>query len=1494
MQTKLQLPFIIFCFFCLGWSGVNVQAEVSSVKLYRYNLVEANTYSGDSGFDVSSDVSILRLWDGGTSAGINDNKATGDVEAWVEFDFGKEEEIGEARLFEDNGGNQVTHWKVQYWSGSSWVDIFPYVESNTNGWQTQTFAVKTSKVRFYAKCTITGSCVSIHELELYTKPSPIRKKTVIGCVGDSNTEGAASSDKSFYAWPIQLGKILGKEYQVRNFGRSGATLFREGDQPWTATNQYTLHKNLNPDISIIALGTNDSKDKNWKVIANSSETFRNDYLNLIREFQSYSSNQEIYMLMPIKAYTGNKFGILDEVIKDEIIPIIREISKTYGIAVIDGYRATENIPHLMADGIHPNDEGLGIIAEKVQSILQTPKPVIITQGTPSTIAYAEYRWYKNDVLISGASDPTYIAPQPGVYKVAVKLNADTDDVIVSNNFEVSETNVELFIEEPKALNNLPAEDGSNLWLRFEGGAQATITKSDNAIGTTALIAMEELQENWKGTTVRLTLNENPTNLKDGYKINTAATEITISADEEIGLLYGAYHLLRLQQTDADMSSLDIEETPYYQHRMLNHWDNLSGTIERGYAGRSIWKWPELPSVISSRYKMYARANASVGINATVLNNVNSTADILKTEYLNKIKVLADEFRPYGIKVYLSLYFTSPMRLGGLSTADPLNQDVINWWTSKINEIYTLIPDFGGFLVKANSEGQPGPQDYGRTHADGANMLAKILEPYNGLVIWRAFVYGNQSAERSAQAYLEFKPLDGKFDDNVVIQIKNGPLDFQPHEPFSPLFGAMEDTKLGLEIQITQEYLGAANHLVYLAPMWKEVLESDTYQDGEGSTVLKKISESSVIAGVANIGEDANWCGHDFAQANWYAFGRLAWNPYLSSEEIAKEWIAQTFCTDPSFVDTVSKLMLDSWPAAVNYMTPLGLNFLASTGHHYGPLPWSRNNFHKAGALTIGVLRDAGVTQYNEPLKSKFGSIETCPEENLLWFHAVSWDRVMKNGRTLWDALCLKYEEGVNQAAGFRNTWKEVKAYVDYNRFNNVLEKLELQAEEAIWWKNACLLNFQSYHKKPFPEDVTEPVYSLDVLKSVSFSTNSIFGCPSVSEVYENVISKKIQPTNDIDYTHLIINNDFDLAPDAECNPVIVTANMDGWYNNAWRPTRSSCPSKQFYGWTHDTSVLGTSESQGINADGGSSKHGSWACWVGGNADGSEEREIELYQIIDKEDLPAGTYRVQCLLAVGSSAHKKFNQRFFANNRVQYFGTSGAYVNNLVDDGSEDYSFAGYTEYSETQMKEMKIYINIGENDSLRLGIRTSNKNVSGAITTQQSPMFRTDYFRLTKIHPDDAADATLSNITLGIGTLDFSPEITTYNVQLPENTTSVTPVATPSIADVKIEGCETVDLSTGSGVSYIKVTALDGITTKTYTIQYTVHSTQIDEVAGTKVIWTVVDGKLVVKGVDAYTVYNVNGMKIAGTNGPETSVHLIPGVYIVKAKSTQPFKIVVY
>ena len=617
------------------------------------------------------------------------------------------------------------------------------------------------------------------------------------------------------------------------------------------------------------------------------------------------------------------------------------------------------------------------------------------------------------------------------------------------------------------------EDGSRLWLRLDPASSAV------AITGVKGTAMTELQTYWQGGPV--VLKKQKSLARDGYTIKSQGGKTVIAASSDAGLLYGAYHLLRLQQTGKSCSNLDISEQPVYDLRILNHWDNPNGTVERGFAGRSIFLNPDL-----ERMKIYGRANASIGINGTVLNNVNAKPEALSAESLQKAKAIADQLRPYGIRVYLSINFASPIKLGGLKTADPLNAEVVGWWKEKVGEIYRLIPDFGGFLVKANSEGEPGPQDFGRSHADGANMLAGVLKPHKGIVMWRAFVYNPQSKDRANQAYEEFMPLDGQFADNVIIQIKNGPIDFQPREPYSPLFTAMQKTPMMVEFQITQEYLGAANHLAYLAPMWTEFFS------------FVKPASLKAMAGVANIGDDTNWCGHHFAQSNWYAFGRLAWNPALSPKEIAEEWLSQTFGrTENGELRTLSsqlvKLMLDSREACVNYMMPLGIHHICAGGHHYGPEPWYQPQgvradwtppyYHRADSIGLGFDRtlkgSANVKQYPEDLCRLYNDINTCPENLLAWFHHVPWDRRMKSGRTFWEELCHKYDEGVRDTRRFLAVWDAMQPFVDRQRFDEVQRKLRIQTRDAEWWRDACLLYFQTFSHRPIPQDMEHPVHNLD-------------------------------------------------------------------------------------------------------------------------------------------------------------------------------------------------------------------------------------------------------------------------------------------------------------------------------------------------------------------------------------------------------------------------------
>ena len=591
---------------------------------------------------------------------------------------------------------------------------------------------------------------------------------------------------------------------------------------------------------------------------------------------------------------------------------------------------------------------------------------------------------------------------------------------------------------------------------------------------------------------------------DGFMIKGTPEGRQIIAKTDVGAMYGRYALQRMERTGQADGPLDIREEPSYDRRILNHWDNLDNTVERGYAGWSIWHWGEPVPV--ELIRQYAQLNASVGINGSVLNNVNAAPEMLRRDYLERAAEIADIMRPYGIHVYLSVNFSSPAVLGGLETSDPLNDEVRRWWDEKVAEIYSLIPDFGGFLVKANSEGRPGPQDFGRTHADGANMLADALAPYDGIVMWRAFVYSPKSTDRANQAVEEFEPLDGQFRDNVLVQIKNGPVDFQPREPFSPLFGRMSKTALMPEFQITQEYLGFSNHLVYLVPLFKECLDSDTYCSGKGSTVAAittgsvypEAYKSTAIAGVANIGRDKNWCGHEFAQSSWYGFGRMAWDINLSAEDIALEWLQQTFTNEPDFTDPVLDMMMSSREAAVDYMMPLGFHHIFAWDHHYGPEPWCEiegaradwlpKYYHKADWLGVGFDRtregSCNVDQYHEPLASIYNSIESCPEDILLWFHHVPWTHTMSSGRTLWDEICFRYDRGVKTARSYLSVWDNVKPYVDSERWEAVRAKLEIQESDARWWRDACIQYFGEFSGMPVPNEIEQPERPLDELKKI--------------------------------------------------------------------------------------------------------------------------------------------------------------------------------------------------------------------------------------------------------------------------------------------------------------------------------------------------------------------------------------------------------------------------
>lgn len=580
--------------------------------------------------------------------------------------------------------------------------------------------------------------------------------------------------------------------------------------------------------------------------------------------------------------------------------------------------------------------------------------------------------------------------------------------------------------------------------------------------------------------------------------------IVIAANSDIGVLYGVFNFLRRLQTHKDIHGISILSEPKIKHRLLDHWDNLDRTVERGYAGLSLWQWSKLPEYKSPRYVDYARANASIGINGAVLNNVNADPRILTKQFLKKAAALADVFRPYGIKIYFSANFYAPKRIGGLDTADPLDPKVRKWWKQKVDQIYKYIPDFGGFLVKANSEGQPGPADYNRTHAQGANVMAEALKPHGGIVMWRAFVYNAGGEDRAKQAYDEFVPLDGKFDDNVILQVKNGPIDFQPREPFHPLFGALKKTNTMMELQITQEYFGFSNHLTYLGPLYEEVLDSDTYAKGPGATVAKVIEgqvyhyNQTGIAGVANTGNDINWTGHPFAQANWFVFGRMAWNPGQSSEQIADDWIRMTFTSNEKFIKPVKAMMMKSREAGVKYREPLGLAHLCIQGQHYGPAPWTKDMprpdwtavyYHRADSVGIGFDRTQtgsnAVEQYKQPLEGKFRHLKSTPEKLLLWFHHVPWDYKMKSGRTLWQELVHEYYAGVNMVRDMQQTWNSVEGLIDKERYQHVKALLKIQEQDAVWWRNACVLYFQTFSHRPIPDQYEKPSHTLGYYKKLA-------------------------------------------------------------------------------------------------------------------------------------------------------------------------------------------------------------------------------------------------------------------------------------------------------------------------------------------------------------------------------------------------------------------------
>ena len=674
-----------------------------------------------------------------------------------------------------------------------------------------------------------------------------------------------------------------------------------------------------------------------------------------------------------------------------------------------------------------------------------------------------------------------------------------------------------------------SQSGSELWLSYtkieNSDHRTQLAAAINAIvlasdSERSQLAAQELQQALESLldkkipilqqaqpipgSIFLNIKSNDTALgKDGFIILRKEGKQRIEASNDLGLLYGAFAFAReLQEIGA--APFEKREIPKVRYRMLNHWDNANGTVERGYAGASLWKWFELPYRLDPRYEQYARANAAIGINAVSLNNVNASSRFLTAEYLEKIKALADLFRPYGIQVFISVNFRSPRTLGGLTTSDPLDPDVRQWWKEKTAEIHRYIPDFGGFLVKANSEGEPGPQDYGRTHAEGANMLAAALENYPGIVIWRAFVYkADPNGDRFKEAYEQFKPLDGQFDEKVIVQVKNGPIDFMPREPFHPMFGAFKKTALAVEFQITQEYLGHSTHWVYLAPMFKECLDADTYATGKGATVGKVIDGSvyptpiSLMAGVANTGSDANFTGHPMAQSNWYAFGRLAWDHTLSAVQLAKEWTAISLSQKKEVIQKISTLMLNSHATYVNYTYPLGLHHMMGEGHHFGPQPWldksqrpdwTSTYYHRAAASGIGFDRTGKMSNalslYAPEVQNTWKDPQQCDLNYLLWFHHLPWDYPLSTGRMLWEELMHRYYQGVEEVEQMRLAWAQLEEEIEEETFNNVATRLQIQKREALWWRDSGYLYFKTFSNMPLPEGLTPPTRSLEEVKAL--------------------------------------------------------------------------------------------------------------------------------------------------------------------------------------------------------------------------------------------------------------------------------------------------------------------------------------------------------------------------------------------------------------------------
>jgi len=696
------------------------------------------------------------------------------------------------------------------------------------------------------------------------------------------------------------------------------------------------------------------------------------------------------------------------------------------------------------------------------------------------------------------------------------------------------------------ISSLHSEDGYRLWLRYdriedEAKRKAYREQLQNfrVIGESPVLgaAVEELQlglEGLLGTVPKPAVSGASTGIllgivgqtsvlddwvrpseaealvEEGYLLafrdRRGESRVLIAGKDAKGVLYGVFALLRHVQRQLPLKNLSEIENPAVKLRLLNHWDNLDRTVERGYAGFSIWNWHQLPEYVDPRYRDYARANASIGINGTVVTNVNANALVFRPDYLEKAAALAREFRPYGIRVYLTARFSAPIEQGGLETADPLDPEVQKWWTRKVREIYESIPDFGGFLVKANSEGQPGPQEYGRTHADGANMLADALAPFGGVVMWRAFVYSDEEpVDRAMQAYREFVPLDGRFRDNVLIQVKNGPIDFQPREPIHPLFGAMAQTPVMMEFQITKEYLGQGTHLVGLGNLYEEVLQTDTYAKGRGSTVARVISGEvhgqslTGMSGVSNIGTARNWTGNLFGQADWYAFGRLAWDPELSADQIFREWAELTFTLDSEAVSVITGMLRSSYETCVRYMTPMGLHHIMAAGHHYGPGPWVSQMprkdwtsvyYHRADSVGLGFDRtksgSGALSQYAPDFQARFANMESCPPEFLLWFHHVPWDFQLAGGRTLWEELCREYDRGVDEVKELKGQWQTIREAIDAERFAQVRMHLTIQEKEAAWWRDACILYFQQFSKREIPEGLSRPKQDLEYFQSLTF------------------------------------------------------------------------------------------------------------------------------------------------------------------------------------------------------------------------------------------------------------------------------------------------------------------------------------------------------------------------------------------------------------------------